>query len=215
MPLYRLVCLAAFLLYSNLVAVEPIRPTNWPAVNEESLRHFSALVRLDTSDPPGGERLAVEYLKSVLDAAGIENKVFSTDPNRPNLVARLRGNGSKRPLLIMGHTDTVNVDPKKWKHPPFSAAREDGYIYGRGTLDDKDNVTACLMTMLLLKRNQVALDRDVIFLAEAGEEGSTQFGIQFMVREHWAEIDAEFCLAEGASVVRTGGQVQYGAVQTT
>ena len=113
MPLYRLVCLAAFLLYSNLVAVEPIRPTNWPAVNEESLRHFSALVRLDTSDPPGGERLAVEYLKSVLDAAGIENKVFSTDPNRPNLVARLRGNGSKRPLLIMGHTDTVNVDPKK------------------------------------------------------------------------------------------------------
>ena len=215
MPLYRLVCLAAFLLYSNLVAVEPIRPTNWPAVNEESLRHFSALVRLDTSDPPGGERLAVEYLKSVLDAAGIENKVFSNDPNRPNLVARLRGNGSKRPLLIMGHTDTVNVDPKKWKHPPFSAAREDGYIYGRGTLDDKDNVTACLMTMLLLKRNQVALDRDVIFLAEAGEEGSTQFGIQFMVREHWAEIDAEFCLAEGASVVRTGGQVQYGAVQTT
>jgi len=215
MPFYRLVCLAAFLLYSKLTAAEPTGTANWAAVNEESLSHFSALVRLDTSDPPGGERLAVEYLKSVLDAAGIENKVFATNPNRPNLVARLRGNGSKRPLLIMGHTDTVNVDPKKWKHPPFSAAREDGYIYGRGTVDDKDNVTACLMTMLLLKRNQVALDRDVIFLAEAGEEGSTQFGIQFMVKEHWAEIDAEFCLAEGASVVRTGGQVQYGAVQTT
>ena len=211
----RLACLSSLLLLAHLHAAEPLGGTDGKAIDEESLRHFSALVRLDTCDPPGGERMAVEYLKGVLDAAGIENKVFATDPNRPNLVARLRGNGSKRPLLIMGHTDTVNVDPKKWKHGPFSAHREDGYIYGRGTVDDKDNVTACLMTMLLLKRNNVSLDRDVIFLAEAGEEGSTQFGIEFMVENHFAEIDAEFCIAEGASVIRTGGKVQYGTVQTT
>ena len=185
------------------------------ALDAETLRHFQALVRLDTSDPPGGERPAVEYLKGVLEADGIEVKVFALDPNRPNLVARLKGNGAKRPLLLMGHTDTVNVDPKKWKHPPFSAHREDGYIYGRGTVDDKDNVTACLMTMLLLKRSGVPLDRDVIFLAEAGEEGAVQFGIEYMVKNHFAEIDAEFCLAEGGSIVRTGGQTQYGSVQTT
>ena len=81
----------------------------------------------------------------------------------------------------MGHTDVVNVDPKKWTHPPFSATRDGGYVYGRGTVDDKDNLTAALMVMLTLKRLNVPLDRDVIFLAEAGEEGPTRVGIQFMV----------------------------------
>ena len=114
----------------------------------------------------------------------------------------------------MGHTDVVNVDPKKWTHPPFSATREGGYVYGRGTVDDKDNVVAALMVMLMLKRQNVPLDRDVIFLAEAGEEGSTRVGIQFMVNEHFPEIDAEYCLAEGGSVTRTGGQVKFASVQT-
>ena len=211
----RLVSVIASLLCCSLRAAEAPVPIDWAAADQETLRHFQALVRLDTSDPPGNELPAVEYLKGVLTAEGIDFKIFATDPKRPNLVARLRGNGSKRPLLIMGHTDTVNVDPKKWKHPPFSAAREGGYIYGRGTLDDKDNVTACLMTMLLLKRSKLPLDRDVIFLAESGEEGAVQYGIEFMVREHMAEIDAEFCLAEGGSVVRSGGKPQYGSVQTT
>ena len=196
-------------------ADRPTAPIDWAAVDAESLRHFQALVRLDTSDPPGRELPVVDYLRGVLTAEGIEVKIFSIDPQRPNLVARLRGNGRKRPLLIMGHTDVVNVDEKKWRHPPFSATREGGHIYGRGTLDDKDNVTAALMTMLLLKRSRVPLDRDVIFLAEAGEEGNVSFGIEFMVREHLAEINAEFCLAEGGSVVRRSGQIQYGSVQTT
>jgi acetylornithine deacetylase/succinyl-diaminopimelate desuccinylase-like protein len=195
-------------------AAEPA-PLNWAAIEEETMRHFQALVRLDTSDPPGNELPAVEYLKRVLEAEGFETKIFAADPKRPNLVTRLRGTGAKRPLLLMGHTDTVNVDPKKWKHPPFSATREGGYVYGRGTIDDKDNVTAALMTMLLLKRSQVPLERDVIFLAEAGEEGAVQFGIQFMVTQHMAEIDAEFCLAEGGSIVRSGGKIQYGSIQTT
>ena len=151
-------------------AAQSASPVNLAAVDEETMRHFQALVRMDTSDPPGNEVPAVEYLKRILEAEGIETKVFALDPQRPNLVARLRGNGSKRPLLIMAHTDTVNIDPRKWKHGPFSATREGGYVYGRGTVDDKDNVTSSLMTMLLLKRSKVALDRDVIFLAEAGEE---------------------------------------------
>lgn len=187
---------------------------NWTAIEEETLRHFQAIVRMDTTDPPGGEKPVADYLKSVLEKEGIPVQVFALEPNRPNIVARLKGNGRKRPLLIMGHTDTVNVDAKKWSHPPFSAAREGGFIYGRGTVDDKDNVTGALMTMLLLKRLSVPLDRDVIFLAEAGEEGSTRIGIQFMVNQHFKEIDAEFCYAEGGNVTRVNGKVKFASVQT-
>ena len=180
------------------------------------MRHFQALVRFDTSDPPGNEQPAADYLVGVLKQEGIPLQVFarSDSPNRPNVVARLKGSGRKRPLLIMGHTDVVNVDPKKWTHGPFSATREGGYVYGRGTVDDKDNVTAALMTMLTLKRLNVPLDRDVIFLAEAGEEGSTRVGIQFMVNEHFQEIDAEYCLAEGGGASRREGQVRFVSIQT-
>src|SRR5687767_6675206 len=187
---------------------------DWPRVETESMEHFQSVLRFDTSDPPGNERPAAEYLKQVLERDGIETKTFELEPNRLNVVARLKGNGTKRPLLIMGHTDVVNVDPAKWTFPPFSATRSGGYVYGRGTVDDKDNVAAALMTMLLLKRSGVPLDRDVIFLAEAGEEGTTRVGIQFMVNQHFDEIDAEYCLAEGGSVLRSGGRVRYASVQT-
>ncbi len=193
---------------------QTIQP-DWPRVEAETLEHFQALLRLDTSDPPGNEAPAVEYLKQVLEREGIAVKTFALEPHRPNLVARIKGSGRKRPLLIMGHTDVVNVDPKKWKFPPFSATRDGGYIYGRGSVDDKDNVAACLMVMLLLKRLNVPLDRDVIFLAEAGEEGSVQYGIRFMTEKHFPEIDAEFALAEGGRVTRRGGKVLFASVQTT
>ena len=161
-----------------LVAIALVAPSlaqgqpsvDWSRVQAETLQHYQALVRLDTTDPPGNESLAANYLRQVLEKEGIPVQLFEAEPNRANLVARLKGSGRKRPLLVVGHTDTVRVDPQKWTFPPFSAAREGGYIYGRGTIDDKDNVAAALMTMLLLKRGNVALDRDVIFLAEAGEE---------------------------------------------
>ncbi len=185
---------------------------DWARLENETMRHFQAILRLDTSNPPGNESLVVDYLESVLKQEGIETKRFANDPARPNLVARLRGTGRKRPLLIMGHTDVVKVDPAKWTHPPFSATRDGGYVYGRGTLDDKDNVVAALMVMLQLKRLNVPLDRDVIFLAEAGEEASTQVGIKFLVDNHWPEIDAEYCFAEGGGVTRTDGQVRFATV---
>jgi acetylornithine deacetylase/succinyl-diaminopimelate desuccinylase-like protein len=202
------------LLVSPLALTQSAQP-DWAKLEDETMRHFQAILRLDTSNPPGNESIAVDYLKSVLDREGIETKVFALDPKRANLVARVRGNGKKRPLLIMGHTDVVKVDPAKWAHPPFSATREGGYVYGRGAVDDKDNAVAGLMVMLLLKRLNVPLDRDVIFLAEAGEEASTQFGIQFMVEKHWPEIEAEFCFAEGGGVTRTGGKVRFATVQTS
>lgn len=203
-------CLAWFLFVCALPAQTP----DWSKVEEETMRHFQALLRLDTSDPPGNEAPAVDYLKTVLTAEGVPFKVFALEPHRPNLVARLKGNGRKRPLLIMGHTDVVNVDPRKWTFPPFSATRNGGWVYGRGTLDDRDNLVACLMVMVLLQRYKVPLDRDVIFLAESGEEGSVRFGIDYMVNQHWNEIEAEFCFAEGGGVIRGGGQPRYASFST-
>ena len=109
----------------------------------------------------------------------------------------------------MAHTDTVNVYPERWTLPLLRHAIDGGYVYGRGTVDDKDNVATSLMIMLMLKRLNVPLDRDVIFLAESGEEGCTEVGIKFLVDTHWPDIDAEYCIAEGGGVTRTGGLIRY------
>jgi acetylornithine deacetylase/succinyl-diaminopimelate desuccinylase-like protein len=197
-----------------LVLAQSQPSIDWAAVDKETLQHFQAIVRLDSADPPGNEKPVADYLQEVLKREGIDVQTFALEAHRPNVVARLKGNGSRRPLLIMAHTDTVNVDPAKWTHPPFSAAIDGGHIYGRGTLDDKDNVATGLMIMLMLKRQKVPLSRDVVFLAESGEEGATQVGIQFMVERHFDAINAEYCLAEGGNVRREGGKVKYAAVQT-
>jgi acetylornithine deacetylase/succinyl-diaminopimelate desuccinylase-like protein len=197
--------------FTALLAAQSAGQPDWKTVEEETMRHYQSLIRFDTTSK---ERPAAEYLKSVLDENGIPAQLLALEPDRPNVLARLKGNGKKRPLLILGHTDTVSVDAAKWTFPPFSATRDGGWVYGRGTLDDKDNATAALMTMLLLKRRAVPLDRDVIFLAESGEEGNSSVGIGYMVRQHFSDIDAEYCLAEGGSVARIGGDVKYARVQT-
>jgi acetylornithine deacetylase/succinyl-diaminopimelate desuccinylase-like protein len=188
---------------------------DWSRVNAEAMLHLQALIRIDTTDPPGNETRVVEYLKKVLDAEGIPNMVVAKDPARANIIARLKGNGSKRPLLIMAHSDTVRVDLSKWTFPPFSATRDGGYVYGRGSLDDKSDLFAALMTMVMLKRSGTPLDRDVIFVSEAGEEALTGPGIEYLVNEHWNDIDAEICLAETGGVRRVNGQVSYALIQTT
>ncbi|MEO7133352.1 MAG: M20/M25/M40 family metallo-hydrolase, partial [Vicinamibacterales bacterium] len=198
---------------ASLTAQSAPQP-NWGSMDAETLKHFQAIIKLDSTDPPGNEQPVTDYLKQVLEAEGISVQVFSKEAHRPNLVARLKGSGKQKPLLLMAHTDTVNVDPKKWTHPPFSAAQDAGYIYGRGTVDDKDNVVATLMVMLTLKRLNVPLDRDVIALFEAGEEGSSSLGIQFVATEHFDAIDSEFCFAEGGGVTRTGVTVKFASIQT-
>lgn len=208
------VTVTGLLLLSAMSGVRAQGPSS-AALEAETLKHFQALVQLDTSSPPGNEIRAVAYLKDVLEREGIPVQVFAKDPQRPNLVARLKGSGRKRPILVLGHTDVVTVDPKKWSFPPFGAVVDGGYVYGRGTVDDKDNLVASLMLMLTLKRSGLPLDRDVIFLAESGEEGAPDVGAQFMVDEHLPAIDAEFCLAEGGGVVRSGGRVVRANVGTT
>lgn len=204
---------ASFLVISCAANAQTAQP-DWALVEVETLERFRTLLQFDTSDPPGRELPAADYIAEVLLAEGIPVDTFALDPERPNVVARLKGNGSKKPLLIMAHTDVVNVDPEKWTFPPFSATVDGDYVYGRGAVDDKDNLVAALMVMLELKRQNVQLDRDVIFLAESGEEGATQFGIEYMIEHHFGDIEAEYCLAEGGSVVRVNREVQYAAVQT-
>src|SRR5213082_35748 len=144
----------ALIAAATVAAQQPAEP-DWPKVEEETMRHYQAVLRLDTRNPPGNEHIVAEYVKKVLDAEGIPSQIVGSDMNRPNLIARLKGNGKKRPLLVMGHSDVVTVDEAKWKFPPFSATRDGGYVYGRGTVDYKDNLTAGLMTMLLLKRLKI------------------------------------------------------------
>ena len=208
------IVLLILVLISPLTRAQTKQP-DWVKLEEETMKHFQAILRINSSVPPGSEAPVVEYLKSVLDKEGIPTKVFALDAKRPNLVARLKGSGKKRPVLIMGHTDVVSVDSTKWKHPAFSATREGGYVYGRGTVDDKDNVVSALMVMLMLKRLNITLDRDVIFLAESAEEGDGYLGAGYMVKEHWKEIESEFCFGEGGGVIRTEGKVRYNGIATT
>ena len=210
----RIALFVAAVMPAALLAQSRSAEPDWTTLQAETMQHYQAVLRIDTRNPPGNETVLVDYLKQVLDKDGIAAQIVGSDPKRSNLVARLKGNGSKRPLLIMGHSDTVTTDDAKWTFPPLSATRDGGYVYGRGTVDDKDNLTAALMTMLLLKRLKVPLARDVIFVSEAGEEGSSGIGIGYLVRDQFPLIDAEYCIAEGGGVVRIGGEVKYATVQT-
>jgi acetylornithine deacetylase/succinyl-diaminopimelate desuccinylase-like protein len=190
------------------------KPVPWRKLNAETLRHYTALLRINTSNPPGNETEAANYLAGVLEREGIPVKLLAVDPARANLVARIQGNGSARPIAILGHTDVVPAQRAKWSVDPFAAVRRDGFIYARGAVDDKEIVTAGLMVMLLLQRQRIKLNRDVIFVAEAGEEGTPNVGIDFLIDRHWDEIAAEYALAEGGSAVAQGGKVRYVAITT-
>ena len=190
---------------ASLAAQRPQTP-NWDTLRPEVLQHYRSLVQLDTTS--GHETRAVEYLKKVLEGEGIPTQTFALNPARANLVARLKGTGSKRPLLILAHTDVVGVAREKWPVDPFGAVLKDGYVWGRGSKDDKPVLTANLIAMLMLKRLGVQLDRDVIFLAESGEEADLEgVGMNYMVREHFADIDAEFAMTEGGGARIDNGRV--------
>ena len=188
---------------------------DWEEVGAESIDHLVELIQIDSSNPPGNETDVANYLQAVLAEEGLHSELYALEESRANLVSRIKGNGSKRPILLMGHTDVVGVQADKWYADPFSGMRQDGFVYGRGTLDDKDNVAAALMVMKLLKRYGVELDRDVIFLAESGEEGTPEVGINFMVEKHFDVIDAEYCLAEGGQNVIEHDEVKTVGIETT
>ena len=196
-------------------ALDKSASPDFNAARDEVINILSGFVRIDTSNPPGNETKGAEYLKSILDREGIPSEIIELERGRGNIVARLKGNGSKKPILLMGHIDVVGVEREKWTVDPFGGVVKDGYLYGRGSSDDKGMTSACLEVFLLLHRLKVPLDRDVIFLAEAGEEGTSSVGIDFMVQQHWDKIECEYALNEGGMIYAPDGKVKYVGVATT
>jgi acetylornithine deacetylase/succinyl-diaminopimelate desuccinylase-like protein len=183
---------------------------DWDAATAEALVHFKELLRIDTTNPPGNERAATEYLARVLDAEGIPYRVVESEPTRASLIARLSGSGRKAPLLLNGHLDVVPVEREHWRHDPFGAEEHDGCIWGRGAVDMKNMVAMSLMTLLLFKRAGVSLDRDVIFAAVADEEAGSKHGARFLVEHHPELVRAEYVLNEiGAYTFYVGDAIFY------
>lgn len=196
------------------VAASAAQP-DFKAALRETIDILSGFIKVDTSNPPGNETKGAQYLKSFFDREGIPAQILELEPGRGNIVARLKGNGSKKPILLMGHIDVVGVEREKWTVEPFSGIIKDGYIYGRGASDDKGMTSVCLEIMLLLHRLKIPIDRDVIFLAESGEESSTHVGIDFMVKQHWDKIECEYALNEGGRIFQKGNRIQYVGISTT
>ena len=217
MPSLRLLVtlLTMTLMTTPLVAQEP----DWAAASKETLGHVQTMIRLNTVNPPGNEMQVAKYLETTLKAAGIETHLFEPAPGRAAFVARLKGNGSKQPVLIMGHMDVVGVERAKWTVDPFAAEVKGEYLYGRGAIDDKGPLAANLETMLLLKRNVIdkggSLSRDVIFVANSDEEQGGDYGMGWLIEHHPELIKAEFALNEGGRTRIVGGKLLYVAVQNT
>ncbi len=208
--------LGAMLAAGRPAVPAPAAPSiDFRKAGEEGLEHLKALVRLDTSNPPGNETRVTAYLAEQLRGAGFEPQLFESAPGRGSLMVRYKGSGGRRPLLIMSHIDVVPVERDLWSVPPFDAAVKDGFLWGRGTLDDKGMAAAELETMILLARNRVKLSRDVVFLAEADEEAGGTYGMDWLLEHHSNLFDAEMALNEGGRVIRSDGKVRYVAVQTT
>src|SRR5688572_28405345 len=174
---------------------------DWSAVQEEAAQTLSAYVKLDSSHPVGRTVETAGLIAEKLAAEGIPSKVYETpDPNKVNLVARLTAkNPVGKALVLSSHMDVVQAVAEDWTFDPYSGEISGGYIYGRGTLDDKGMGVMNLMTMLLLKRNNVELSRDVLALYTCDEEIGSPLGAQFMVENHFADLDPAFMLDEGGS----------------
>lgn len=174
----------------------------------DTLAHAKALVALDTSNPPGDEIVAARYIETRLGKDGIASELYTSTGTRTSLVARLKGDGSKRPLLLMCHTDVVPADAAGWKTPPFQAVEKDGYLYGRGTGDMKGMCAAMMAVMSWLKRTGAPLARDVIFFAEADEEsGAPARHIDSLLRDKPELVAAELAINEGGNSLWKDGRI--------
>jgi acetylornithine deacetylase/succinyl-diaminopimelate desuccinylase-like protein len=189
-----------------------------PKLQSEAVLWLQGLIRINTSNPPGNELVAAKYLADILKNEGIASEIFETTPGRGFLVARLSSSAvpdPSRALLLMGHLDVVGVDKKKWTVDPFAAVMKDGYMYGRGTIDDKGMTIANVAVMVALKRSSARLNRDVILLAEGDEEAGGAEGMKVVVEKHWDKIAAGYSINEGGDVVLKNGKVQYVGVQAS
>jgi acetylornithine deacetylase/succinyl-diaminopimelate desuccinylase-like protein len=185
---------------------------------EETMRHLKALVARDTQNPPGNERITADYFESVLsNVPGITTHVLDAGDGRANFIARLSAvNPTGRPVLVMGHMDTVGADLSKWDSPPYEPTLRDGYLYGRGVIDDKGMLAAATTALVAMADRRSELTRDIVFLATAAEEGGPEVGIVKVLEEHRELLgDPEFALNEGGRVRIVDGAIQTVNVQTT
>ena len=191
----------------------------WETVRAETLAHLQRIIRMDTSNPPGNEMQVARYLESTLRAAGVETFLYEPAPGRAAFVARIRGSGARQPVLLMAHMDVVGVEREHWSVDPFGGEVKDGYLYGRGAIDDKGMLAANLETMLLLQRQVVArggtLSRDVVMVANSDEEAGGDFGMGWLIANHPELVRAEFALNEGGRTRIVRGAPLYVAVQNS
>jgi acetylornithine deacetylase/succinyl-diaminopimelate desuccinylase-like protein len=169
------------------------------------------LIRFDTTNPPGNEAGCIEYLRGLLEEAGCEVELYAKDPARPNLVSRLRGKGSRAPLLLQGHVDVVTTLGQDWTRPPFGGELVDGYVWGRGALDMKGGVAMMVSAFLRAAQEQTQLPGDVILTVLADEENGGDFGAKFLVEDHAHLFEGvQWSLGEfGGFTLELGGRRLY------
>jgi acetylornithine deacetylase/succinyl-diaminopimelate desuccinylase-like protein len=167
------------------------------ALRDDAVALLRDLLRVDTSNPPGGETPAAVVLRDYLAAAGVECELVARDPDRANLVARIRGTGEGPSLALLGHTDVVPAEPADWTHHPFSGDVADGYVWGRGAVDMKNETATRAVAVAALARSGFRPRGDVVFIAEADEEdGTEQVGMTWLVRER-PDLRCDYALNEG------------------
>lgn len=188
------------------------------SIEAETIALLQALIRFDTTNPPGDELALAEFLRSVFEKDGISTTLLLPTPSRAALIARLKGNGAKRPVMLLAHMDVVGVEAEKWSCDPFGGIIRDGYLYGRGAIDDKGMLAANAMALIQLKRSVVdrggELDRDVVFVATSDEEAGGADGMKWLVDNHPEHLDAEFAINEGGRTRIIEGGKRYLAIQT-
>ena len=174
---------------------------DWKALEDQAVALLSRYIQIDTTNPPGNELKAAEFLKAILVREGIETRIIESAPGRANIYARLKGNGSKKAIMLMHHMDVVPAEAKLWKERPFSGAIKDGVIWGRGAIDNKGGGVMGLVTLLALKRQNVQLKGDVIFLGTADEEAGGVLGAGFLLEKHPQLFkDVSVVLNEGGGI---------------
>src|SRR5262245_50187911 len=176
----------------------------------EVARLLADVIRVDTSNPPGNEAKLAELLKSRFAGLGFEIDIVPTpQAGKSHFIARLRGDGSKRPILLAAHEDVVGVEREKWSVDPFAGVIRDGYLWGRGAIDFKGGLAVFAQAVLDIAKQKRPLTRDIIFLAEADEDGGA-YGTRFLAEQAWSKIDCEFALNEGGWIIKdAAGTVQY------
>lgn len=201
------------------VAAPPTAPTAAPApqadvvprsVEEEARQVLDELVAVDTSH--GGETAALKPVVERFARAGVKAEIVESGSGRGNLIARLKGTGAKRPLLLLAHIDVVPIEGQPWTVPPFRITEKDGYLYGRGVGDDKGMAAAIVAVVLEMARAKTPLSRDVIVALTAGEETGGDAGVRWLVQNRRELIDAEIALNEGGSITLTDDNVGVRAV---